>query len=82
MVNPQKLQWESEYRPFVIPKAFEYLTMKNGRSMCYVLCTKLTIQILDKYIRKQDCIHLSNIPMVRLSGVMLQKGMVQISIAI
>ena len=41
----------------------------NVRIMCYVLFTRLTIQIMDKNIRKQDGIHLSCIKMVGLSGV-------------
>ena len=43
----------------------------NGRFTCYVLCTRLTIQILDQYIRKQDGIHLSGIQMVGLSGIQM-----------
>ena len=43
----------------------------NGRFMCYVLRTKLNIQILDQYIRKQDVVHLFGIPMVGLSGIQM-----------
>ena len=39
--------------------------------MCFVLCTKLTIQTLDQYIRKQDGIHLSVIQMIQLSSIQM-----------
>ena len=41
----------------------------NGRYMCFVLITRLTIWIMDQHIRKQDGSHLSGIKMVGLSGV-------------
>ena len=40
--------------------------ISNGRSMCYVLCTRPTIGIQDQYIRKQDGIYVTGIQMVGL----------------
>ena len=34
----------------------------NGRFMCYDFCTRPTIWIPDQYIRKQDGVHLFDIP--------------------
>ena len=43
----------------------------NGRFMSNVLCARLTIPILDQYIRKQDGAHLSGIQMVGLYGIQI-----------
>ena len=43
----------------------------NGWSIDNVPCTRLTIEIPDQYIRKQDGIHLSVIEMVGLSGIQM-----------
>ena len=39
--------------------------------MCYFLSTRLTIQILEQYIRKQDGIHSSGIQIVGLSSIQM-----------
>ena len=41
------------------------------RPMCYVLCIRLTIQVPDQYMIKQDGIHLSSIQMAGLSGIQM-----------
>ena len=68
MIKLLEVQW---YTDRLNTELFD-VWISNGQSMCYVLCTKQTIQILDQYIRKKDRIHLSDIQMVRMSGVMLQ----------
>ena len=47
---------------------FQLVLFSNGWSMCYILYTRLNIQIPEQFIRKQDGIHFSGIQMVRLSS--------------
>ena len=74
------IQWGSEYRPFeywkhlntkLVKVRFQMVQYLNGWSMCYVLCTRLTIWKLDQYIRKQNGIHLSGIQIVRLPDIQM-----------
>ena len=47
------------------------LQYSSGWSMCFVPCTRLTIQILDQHIRKQDGVQLSGKQMVWLTGIQM-----------
>ena len=50
-------------------------------SVCFAVCSRTTIQIPHQYIRKQDGVHLSGIPRVRLSDILyiLEKIMKDLS---
>ena len=48
---------------------FKFNQYSNGRSKCFVLCTRPTIQILDQYIKNQDGAHLPGIQIVWLSDI-------------
>ena len=50
---------------------FQLVLFSNGWSMCYVLYTRMTIQIPDQYIRKQDGVHFYGIEVVSMSGIQM-----------
>ena len=57
--------------PNFLKFGFHMVWYLNGWSMGYVLCSILTIQVPDQYIRKQDGVHASSIQMVRQSGIQM-----------
>ena len=70
-LNTNHLNTGNIWIPNFLTFGFQMVWYSNGWFMYYVQCTRLTIQIPNQYIRKQDGVHLSDFQMVWLSGIQM-----------